>query len=137
EIWIIEKQSNNINAVNLIDQRFVQEIGSLKAVDRTHGVVFAPAQISFLDGKTASVVLVGANAPYFIMGPTSNRIMEGDISALSRPVTVSAEFFNQNTWKTDLYLNKPVEINGKTASIGMITRNAQSFGASVVYTSLE
>src|SRR5690554_4690027 len=43
EIWIIEGQSTNINAVNNIDQRLVQEIGSLPAVTRTHPIVLAPA----------------------------------------------------------------------------------------------
>lgn len=137
EIWIIERQSNNINAVNLIDQRLVQEIGSFKEISRTHGVVLAPAQISFLDGNTASVVLVGASSPSFIMGPSPERIFEGDITALAQPVTVSAEFYNANTWKTDLYLNKAVEINGKSAKIGVITKNAQAFGASTMYTSME
>lgn len=137
EIWIIEAQSNNINAVNAIDQRLVQQIASLPEVERTHAVVLAPAQVSFLDGKTAGVTLVGAEAPALVMGPKAERIMEGEISALARPATVSAEYYSAKTWNTDLVLNKPVEINGQRASIGMITRNAQAFGASVMYTSLQ
>ena len=137
EIWIIEGQSKNINSVNNIDQRLVQEIGSLPNIARTHPVVLAPAQATFLDGKTAAVTLVGAQSPGFVMGPTPDRIKEGDLSVLTRPNTVSAEFFSARTWDTELNLNKAIEINGQSASIGLITRNAQAFGASIMYTSLE
>lgn len=137
EIWIIEGQSKNINAVNAIDQRLVQQIGSLPGVTHTHPVVLAPAQASFLDGKTASVTLIGADKPGFIMGPTPDKIIEGDISALAHPYTVSAEYFSEKTWNTDIVMGKPIEINGKRANIGLITRNAQAFGASVMYTSIE
>src|SRR5690606_17128623 len=36
-----------------------------------------------------------------------------------------------------IVMGKPIEINGKRANIGLITRNAQAFGASVMYTSIE
>lgn len=137
EIWIIEGQSRNLNAVNPIDQRLVQEIGSLADISETHPVLIAPAQAAFLDGKTASVTLVGAEAPSFVMGPVPQRISEGEITALSDRHTVSAEYYSANTWDTELFAGKPIEINGQRAQIGMITRNAQTFGASVMYTSLE
>lgn len=137
EIWIIEAQSNNINAVNHIDQRLVQQIASLPEVQRAHPVLLASAQVSFLDGKTAGVTLVGASSPEFIMGPTSDRIVEGTMGALTQRNSVSAEYYSANTWDTELFLNKPVEINGQSATISLITRNAQAFGASVMYTSLE
>ncbi len=137
EIWIIEGQSRNINAVNSMDQRLVQQIGSLPSVERTHSVVLVPAQASFLDGKTASVTLIGADKPTFVMGPTADKIMEGDISALATPYAVSAEYYSAKTWNTTVEIGKPIEINGKQARVGLVTRNAQAFGASVMYTSLE
>lgn len=136
EIWIIEGQSNNMNAVNNIDQRLLQQIGSMKGVEQTYPVVLAPAQATFLDGKTAGITLVGADAPAFVMGPTSDKILEGDITALMRPQTLSAEIYAAKSWNTDIVLNKPIEINGKSATIGLITQNAQTFGASVMYTSM-
>ena len=137
EIWIIESQSNNINSVNAIDQRLVQELGSLPLFERTHPVLLTSAQVSFLDGKSAGVTLVGTHTPEFIMGPTADRILEGELSSLNQPNVVSAEYYSASSWNTDLYLNKPVEINGKSAKIGMITRNAQVFGASVMYTTMD
>lgn len=137
EMWIIEAQSNNINSVNSIDQRLVQQIGSLPAVDIAYPVVLAPAQATFLDGKTAAVTLVGSPVPEFIMGPIPNRIAEGEISSLIDPNAVSAETFSAKTWNTELHLDKPIEINGKRAMITVLTRNAQAFGASLMYTSIE
>lgn len=137
QLWIIEAQSTNINAVNAIDQRLVQQIGSLPGIVSTHPVVLSAGQASFLDGKTAGVTLVGTNSPQFIMGPVQEKIEEGHIADLVQPFSVSAEMYNAKTWKTDIFLNKPIEINGKSAKIAVITKNAQAFGASLMYTSME
>lgn len=137
EIWVIEAQSKNINAVNAIDQRLVQQIASLPGIERTHPVVVASAQATFLDGRTSAVTLIGASAPGFVMGPTEDKILEGDISALTQPNAVSAEFYSAKTWDTQLSLGKAIELNGQSAKIALITRNAQAFGASIMYTSLE
>ena len=137
QLWIIEAQSTNINAVNAIDQRLVQQIGSLPGIESTYPVVLSAGQASFLDGKTAGVTLVGTNSPQFIMGPVQEKIEEGHIADLVQPFSVSAEMYNAKTWKTDIFLNKPIEINGKSAKIAVITKNAQAFGASLMYTSME
>jgi putative ABC transport system permease protein len=81
DLWIIEAQSNNINAVNSIDKRLVQQIGSLNDIEHTYPVILAPARATFLDGKTASVTLIGADAPDFVMGPKTERIKEGNLSS--------------------------------------------------------
>lgn len=137
QLWIIEAQSTNINAVNAIDQRLVQQIASLPGMESAHPVVLAAGQASFLDGKTAGVTLVGTNSPQFIMGPVQEKIEEGHIADLVQPLSVTAELYNAKTWKTDIFLNKPIEINGKSAKIAVITKNAQAFGASLMYTSME
>lgn len=137
QLWIIESQSTNINVVNVIDNRLVQQIASLPGVESTFPVVLAAGQASFLDGKTAGITLVGANSPQFVMGPVPEKIEEGHIADLVQPSSVTAELYNAKTWKTDLFLNKPIEINGKSAKIAVITKNAQAFGASLMYTSME
>ena len=137
ELWIIEGQSKNINTVNRLDQRLVQQIGSLKGIDAAYPVVLAPAQATFLDGKTASITLVGAAAPHFVMGPNKEKIAEGAIGSLINPNTVSAEIYSEKSWNTQLSLDKPIEINGKAARISLLTKGAQAFGASLMYTTLE
>jgi len=137
DIWIIESQSRNINSINSIDLRSVQEIASLPGIERVVPVILANAQATFLDGKTAAITLVGAPAPEFIMGPDNSKIDSGNIKDLMQAYTVSAEYFNARTWETNIYLNKPIEINGKSAKVSLITKNAQAFGASFMYTSLD
>lgn len=137
EIWVIEKQTDNVNALNVIDQRLVQEIGSLPFVAQTEPVIVASGQATFLDGKTAGVTLIGARAPSFLMGPVQDKIKEGNVENLTQPNAVSAEFFSEKSWNTTLSIGKPIEINGKSAQIKVITKNAQAFGASLMYTSLD
>jgi putative ABC transport system permease protein len=50
---------------------------------------------------------------------------------------LSAEIFAAKSWNTDIVMNKSIEINGKSAKIGVITQNAQTFGSSVMYTSMD
>src|SRR5690554_6056802 len=137
DIWVIENQTLNVNSLNNIDQRYVQQLRSIEGVEHTFPVLIVSATVSFLDGKTGSVSLVGSDAPTFITGPNDGRIFEGQISNLSVPEAVSAEFFNASSWKTDLHLNKPVELNGKSARIKLITKNAQAFGGNHMYTTIE
>lgn len=136
QIWIIEGQSKNMNTINAIDARLVQEIASLPNITSTQPVVIAPASAAFLDGKTAAITLVGSNGPNFIIGPTNEKILEGSAMDLMTPMAVSAEVFSAKNWNTTLSINKPLEINGKSAQIKVITKNAQAFGASLMYTSL-
>lgn len=136
QIWIIEGQSNNVNSINLIDQRYVQEIGSLNGVIQAHPIVLAPAQATFLDGKTGAITLVGSQSPRFLAGPIQERIKEGEVANLMQPYSVSAEVYNAKNWETNLYLGQPLEINGKSAQIGVVTENAQAFGASYMYTDI-
>lgn len=137
DIWVIENQTLNVNSLNNINQRYVQQLRSIAGVEQTLPVLIVSASVSFLDGKTGSVSLVGSDAPMFITGPNDGRIFEGEIGNLSSPEAVSAEFFNASSWKTNLYLNKPIELNGKSARIKLITKNAQAFGGNHMYTTIE
>ncbi|HIY75316.1 MAG TPA: ABC transporter permease [Candidatus Sphingobacterium stercorigallinarum] len=137
DLWVIERQSHNVNQLNSLDTRLVQQVQSVPGVLTAQPVVLANARATFLDGKTAGITLVGAPAPAFLMGPVEARIDSGQIAELSHPMKVSAEYFNARSWDTELFQGKPIEINGKSAQVAVITRNAQAFGASVMYTSLE
>lgn len=136
QVWIIESQSRNVNSINAFDQRFVYEIASIAGVEYTSPVVLVPGRATFLDGKTADVTLVGAQAPEFLMGPVSSKIDSGEITDLTRPYSVSAEFYDAQTWDTDVYLGRMIEINGKSAQISLITKNARAFGTNMMYTDL-
>jgi len=137
DIWVIESQSENVNVLNKIDQRYVQQLRSVAGVEQTFPILIVGCEASFLDGRTAGVNLIGSGAPTFITGPKAERIYEGRLEDLATPEALSAEFFNASSWKTDLYLNKQIEINGKSARIKLITKKAQAFGGDFMYTTIE
>jgi len=136
DIWVIESQTVNANTLNKIDQRYVQQLKSINGVDQTFAIVIGNGEAKFLDGKTAGVQVIGSDAPDFIIGPHPNKIIEGHLHDLTLPEAVSAEFYNAKSWDTDLYINKPIEINNKSATIKVITKQAQAFGGNYMYTSL-
>ena len=136
DIWIIESQTLNANTLNKIDQRYVQQLRSIPGISNAYGVVVASGEARFLDGNTAGVQIIGSDAPIFKAGPNLSKIYQGTIEDLTHPESISAEFFNAKSWNTDLYINKPVEINGKSATIKVITKQAQAFGGNYMYTSL-
>lgn len=136
DIWVIESQTQNANTLNKIDQRYVQQLRSIPGVEQTYGVVISSAEARFLDGNTAGVQIIGSQAPEFIIGPNPTKIDQGNIQDLNMPEAVSAEFYNAKSWNTQLFLNKPIELNGKSAQIKVITKQAQAFGGNYMYTNL-
>ena len=136
EIWVIESQTQNANTLNKIDQRYVQQLRSVPGVAQTYAVVIASGEARFLDGNTAGVQIIGSQAPEFVIGPNPSRIFEGKLSDLALPEAVSAEYFNAKSWNAALFLNKAIELNGKSAQIKVITKQAQAFGGNYMYTNL-
>ena len=136
QIWVIESQTQNANTLTKIDLRYVQQLQSINGVEQAFPVVIGNAEAKFLDGNTAAVQIIGSDAPDFVIGPNPTRIFQGNLSDLSLPEGVSVEFFNAKSWNTDLYLNKQIELNSKSAQVKLITKNAQAFGGNYVYTNL-
>lgn len=136
DVWVIESQTENANTLNKIDQRYVQQLRSIKGVQNSHAVVIGSGEARFLDGNTAGISVVGSDAPGFVIGPKPEKIYQGNLNDLNLPEAISAEFYNAKSWNTDLYLNKPIEINGKSATIKVITKQAQAFGGNYMYTNL-
>lgn len=136
QIWVIESQTQNANTLTKIDLRYVQQLQSINGVEQAFPVIIGNAEAKFLDGNTAAVQIIGSDAPDFVIGPNPTRIFQGNLSDLSLPEAVSVEFFNAKSWNTDLYLNKQIELNSKSAQVKLITKNAQAFGGNYVYTNL-
>ena len=137
DIWVIDELSRNVNALNRIDSRLTQEVRSIEGVDKSFPVLITQVPATFKDGKTASVLLVGSEAPTFIGGPRSTIVSGGTIQDLSGSGNISVEYSNVKVWNTDLKLNDQFEINKKKATIKVTTKFAQSYGGNYVYTSLQ
>ncbi len=136
-IWVIENTSKNVNQITNIDSRLVQEIRSIEGVANTYPILLANVRATLRDGKIVPFVVVGSDPSIFAGGPTSSKIIEGDIADLSTPGAVSVETYNVRSLKTNLQLGSTLEINGKHAKIVLKTKNAQAFGGHYMFTSIK
>lgn len=137
DIWVIDEVTQNVNVLNKIDARVVQEVRSIEGVATSYSLVIANTSVTFPDGKTTGVNLVGSDGPVFIAGPNPAKIIEGSINDLYQDNAVAAEFFNSKDLGVTLHRGQAFEINKKAAVVKVLTKNAQGFGGNFMFTSLK
>ena len=137
EIWVIDNTTNNVNVLAPIDERMVREIRSFPGVAQTTGIVTSNAQATFEGGRTASITLIGSDGPGFLAGPNKAKIVAGNLQDLNQSNAISAEYFSAKSLQVSLEMNQPLEINGKTAIVKVLTKNIQGFGGEYVYSALD
>jgi putative ABC transport system permease protein len=136
QIWVVDNITQNANELGKLDKRLVSEIRSIEGVENTYPVVAANGLVKFQNGKTASVLLIGSEAPLYIAGPKQSKINKGNLNDLALESAVSAEFFDESTFDNSVEIGNRVEINGKEAFIRLQTKNARGFSGSFFYTTL-
>lgn len=136
QIWVIDNITRNANELGKLDERYVREIRSIDGVANTYPVVISNGLVKFKNGKTASVLLIGSEAPVFVAGPNPVKVFKGKINDLAQDQAMSAEFFDQKTFDAALEVGTRVEINGKEAQISLQTKNARGFAGAFFYTTL-
>lgn len=136
QIWVVDNITQNANELGKLDERLVREIRSVEGVENTYAVVAANSLVKFQNGKTASVLLIGSEAPLFIAGPNPSKINQGKLEDLALEGGVSAEFFDEKTFDNSVEIGNRIEINGKEAFIRLQTKNARGFAGSFFYTTL-
>lgn len=137
QIWVIDNSTKNANNLSLIDSRLVNQIRSIEGVENTFSVVVTNVNVSLPNGQYTPANMIGSDAPFFAAGPIPNKIIDGKLSDLALPNTVSTEFFDANTLKVNLGVGTALEINGKNAQVKVQTKFVQAFGVNSMYTSLE
>ena len=136
QIWVIDNITRNANELGKLDERYVREIRSVDGVANTYPVVISNGLVKFKNGKTASVLLIGSEAPVFVAGPTPQKVLNGKINDLIQDQAMSAEFFDQKTFDAALAVGTRIEINGKEAEVRLQTKNARGFAGAFFYTTL-
>ncbi|EMS33662.1 ABC transporter, permease component [Mariniradius saccharolyticus AK6] len=136
QIWVIDNITQNANELGQLDERLVREIRSIEGVENTYAIIASNGLVKFKNGKTASVLLVGSEAPVFVAGPNESKIHKGSIDDLLMDGAVSAELFDEKIFDNSLEIGNRVEINGKEAFIRMQTKNARGFAGAFFYTTL-
>jgi putative ABC transport system permease protein len=137
DIWIVDKKAINANALGQLDTRVIYEARSIEGVRHAEPMVIAPAMASFADGTTATVEVIGSEAPTLSAGPRAEDIIEGNRENLLQEATVSGDFFDRNLFGGTAAVGTEFEINGRRAVIGAQTKNLRGFAGAFMYTTAE
>jgi putative ABC transport system permease protein len=136
QIWVVDNITRNANELPKLNESLVRELKSIDGVMNTYPIVVAGASVKFENGKLAPVLIIGSEPPMFIAGPKPESINAGNILSLNDDEAVSAEYFDQATFDYPVKMGTRVEINGKSATIKLETKNARGFAGSFFYTTL-
>jgi putative ABC transport system permease protein len=121
----------------MLDARVVSEARSIEGVGHAEPMVIAPAMATFQDGTTASVVVIGSEAPHLRAGPKPEDILDGRRENLLQENTVSGDYYDRNLFGGSSEVGTEFEINGRRAVFGAKTNNLRGFGGSLMYTTVE
>lgn len=137
QVFVVKKQTENINQLSPFDVRWVNQLRSIEGVDETHGFIITNVSTRFPNGKDAPAMIIGSDFPTLAAGPYSNLVYSGSIENLAAPQIVSTDFYDNKTLRYDVQLGTRFEINGKSATVGTITRDAKGFTAPLIYTTTD
>ena len=137
DILIVDARAINGNALGKLDARLVSEVRSIPGVAKTSPMIIAPAMATFPDGTTATVEILGSDAPDLLAGPAAKDILEGSRENLLREANVSGDFFDRNLFGGSLDVGLEFEINGRRAIFGATTNNLRGFAGSLMYTTTD
>jgi len=135
-IWVVDNITRNANELPKLNEGLVRELRSIEGVRNTYPIVVAGASVKFENGKLAPVVIIGSESPLFVAGPKPESIYKGDIMSLNDDEAVSAEYYDQSVFDYPVQTGTRVEINGKSATVKLQTKNARGFAGSFFYTTL-
>lgn len=134
QVFVVKKQTENINQLSPFDVRWVNQLRSVEGVDNTHGFVLANVSVKFPNGDDAPAIVIGSDYPNLVAGPSAQLLHTGTTQDLALPGTVSADFYDNKTFGYDVKQGTRFEINGKSATVGATTKNAKGFNSPILYT---
>mgnify|MGYP000879215086 FL=1 len=137
QVFVVKKQTENINQLSPFDVRWINQLRSIEGVGDTHGFVITNVNTRFPNGKDAPAMIIGSDYPTLAAGPYADLIYSGSIESLAAPQIVSTDFYDNKTLRYDVELGTRFEINGKSATAGVITRDAKGFTSPLIYTTTD
>lgn len=133
-LWVVDKKVEDVNALGLIDARLQREVESVPGVARAYPLVVSGATAKFENGKTSSVLLVGAQFPAFKGGVWN--LAQGSPEDLLAEGAVTCDVFDQVSLGGATY-GTQFELSGKKARIAGLTKGARGFGGLFMFTTVE
>lgn len=137
DIWVIDRQTRDVNQVGKLDIRYLSEIKSIPGVAFASPLVLGAGVATTPEGNSVNVQLVGSEPPLFLMGPDPDKVIAGDYNDLLTDGAVTADLFDDKGFGRPMEIGTRFEINGKEAHVAMRTRNVRGFGASQLFTTTD
>ncbi len=137
QVFVVKKQTENINQLSPLDLRWVNQLRSIDGVTSTHGFVITNVSARFPNGKDAPAMIIGSDYPAMAAGPYTDLVYSGSISSLVAPEIVSTDFYDNKTLRYEVVPGTRFEINGKSATVGVMTKDAKGFTSPLIYTSTD
>lgn len=133
QIFVVKRQTTNVNQLSPFDTRWVSQLRSVEGVDDTYGFVTANVSVKFPNGKDAPAMIIGSDYPVMAAGPHAAQILSGSMYYFAFPGIISADFYDNKTFGYTTEQGTNLEINGKAATIGITTKKARGFSTPLLY----
>lgn len=133
DLWVVDNQTQNANALGRLDVRIGYQIESLTGVKKAYPLVVVGGSAQFQGGQSAPVQIVGTQPPRFTGGPW--KIQAGAMSDLLEEGAVSVEYFERKNLN-HARMGTQFEINGKRVFAAVETYGVRGFGASYIFTTI-
>lgn len=137
QVFVVKRQTENINQLSPLDVRWVNQLRSIDGVTGTHGFVITNVSARFPNGKDAPAMIIGSDYPAMAAGPYADLVYSGSISSLAAPEIVSTDFYDNKTLRYEVEPGTRFEINGKSATVGVMTKDAKGFTSPLIYTTTD
>lgn len=137
QVFVVKKQTENVNQLSPLDVRWVNQLRSIDGVTATHGFVITNVSARFPNGKDAPAMIIGSDYPAMAAGPYADLVHAGSISSLAAPEIVSTDFYDNKALRYEVQQGTRFEINGKSATVGVITKDAKGFTSPLIYTTTD
>lgn len=134
QVIVVKRQTENINQLSPFDARWVNQLRSVDGVDNTHPLTLMNVSLKFANGKETPAIVVGSDFPALAAGPAHHLVKDGQLWDLMASGTVSADFHDRKTFGFEVQRGTPLEINGKAATISVVTEQAKGFSTPLLYT---
>lgn len=134
QVFVVKKQTTNINQLSPFDVRWVNQLRSVEGVDNTHGFVASNVSLKFPDGNDSPALVIGSDYPAMAAGPREDQLLTGSKHYFAFPRVVSTDFYDKKTLGYPIEQGTPFEINGKAATAGVTTKSARGFSTPLIYT---
>lgn len=133
DVWILSKNTENVNNTGSVPVRYKDRISGLHEVAWVEPVVFGGGSFKTKDGQYQAVQVVGVRSPRFAAGPW--RFYKGSLQVLFDYDGITVDRLDLKVLGYP-EVNDIVEIRDKSTRISGITQSIRGFAGTLIYTNM-